>query len=130
MKKKITHDELLEKIPNKYELAITIGKRYGQLVAGATPLVPVKKKKKETLIEITNREIVEDKIRLKKVVGDEVVASPTPKTIIGGLGTPKESKKTKGGLGMPQAEKSKKTTGGLGTPKGSEEPKKTTGGLG
>jgi DNA-directed RNA polymerase subunit K/omega len=65
MKKKVTYDELLEAQPNKYKLAITVGKRYGQLVAGEAPLVA--KKKKDTLFEIASKEVIEGKVVLEKV---------------------------------------------------------------
>jgi len=62
MKKQITYDELLEKVPNKYKLAMTLGKRYGQLAAGETPLVKVRKK--DTLAEIASKEVLEGKVEL------------------------------------------------------------------
>ncbi|MCS5422721.1 MULTISPECIES: DNA-directed RNA polymerase subunit omega [Psychrilyobacter] len=62
MKKKVTYDELLEKIPNKYKLAMTLGKRYGQIVAGE-PLL-VKPRKKDTIAEIASREVLEEKVQL------------------------------------------------------------------
>lgn len=62
MKKKVTYDELLEKIPNKYKLAMTLGKRYGQIIAGEAPLVKVRKK--DTTAEITCREVLEEKVKL------------------------------------------------------------------
>ncbi|OQY41168.1 MAG: DNA-directed RNA polymerase subunit omega [Fusobacteriia bacterium 4572_74] len=65
MKKKITYDELLEKIPNKYKLAITLGKRYGQLMAGESSLVKVRKK--DTLAEIACMEVLEGKVELVRV---------------------------------------------------------------
>ncbi len=65
MKKKVTYDELLDKIPNKYRLAISVGKRYGQLISGEAPLV--KTRKKETLVEVASRELLEGKVELVKV---------------------------------------------------------------
>jgi DNA-directed RNA polymerase subunit omega len=65
MKKVITHDELLAKEPNKYRLAIVRGKRMAQLIAGDEPKVKVRKK--DTLLEIASRELVEGKIKLVKV---------------------------------------------------------------
>jgi len=65
MKTKVTYDELLEKIPNKYKLAMTLGKRYGQLVAGEIPLI--KARKKETKAEIASREVLEGKVELVRV---------------------------------------------------------------
>lgn len=62
MKKKVTYDELLEKVPNKYKLAMTLGKRYGQLVAGEAPLVKVRKK--DTIAEIASKEVIEGKVEL------------------------------------------------------------------
>jgi len=62
MKKQITYDELLEKVPNKYKLAMTLGKRYGQLAAGEAPLVKVRKK--DTLAEIASKEVLEGKVEL------------------------------------------------------------------
>ncbi|EHO20346.1 DNA-directed RNA polymerase, omega subunit [Fusobacterium necrophorum subsp. funduliforme 1_1_36S] len=44
MKKDITYDELLEKIPNKYILTIVGGERARELHAGATPLTKTSKK--------------------------------------------------------------------------------------
>lgn len=65
MKKKVTYDELLEKIPNKYKLAMSLGKRYGQLVAGEAALV--KTRKKDTIAEIASKEVLEGKIELVRV---------------------------------------------------------------
>ncbi|UUV19166.1 DNA-directed RNA polymerase subunit omega [Fusobacteria bacterium ZRK30] len=62
MKKKVTYDELLEKVPNKYKLAMTLGKRYGQIVAGEAPLVKVRKK--DTVAEIASKEVIEGKVEL------------------------------------------------------------------
>lgn len=62
MKKQVTYDELLEKVPNKYKLAMTLGKRYGQLVAGEAPLVKVRKK--DTVAEIASKEVIEGKVEL------------------------------------------------------------------
>ena len=65
MKKEVTYDELLEKIPNKYKLAMSLGKRYGQLVGGEAPLIKVRKK--DTLAEIASREVLEGKGELVRV---------------------------------------------------------------
>lgn len=65
MKKKVTYDELLAKEPNKYKLAMTLGKRYGQIVAGEAPLVKVRKK--ETVAEIVSKELLEGKIELERI---------------------------------------------------------------
>jgi DNA-directed RNA polymerase subunit K/omega len=65
MKNKITYDQLLKAQPNKYKLAITVGKRYGQLVAGEAPVIA--KKKKDTLFEIASKEVVEGRVKLIKV---------------------------------------------------------------
>ena len=65
MKKQVTYDELLEKIPNKYKLAMTLGKRYGQLVAGEAPLIKVRKK--DTVAEIASKEVLEGKVELVRV---------------------------------------------------------------
>ena len=65
MKKNVTYDELLEKIPNKYKLAMTLGKRYGQIIAGEAPLV--KARKKDTTAEIACREVLEGKVTLVRV---------------------------------------------------------------
>lgn len=62
MKKKVTYDELLEKVPNKYKLAMTLGKRYGQIIAGEAPLVKVRKK--DTVAEIASKEVIEGKVEL------------------------------------------------------------------
>jgi len=62
MEGKVTTDELLAKEPNKYKLAISIGKRYGQLIAGDAPMVAVNKK--DTVIEIARKEFVEGKYKL------------------------------------------------------------------
>ena len=70
MKNKVTYDELLAAQPNKYKLAITVGKRYGQLVAGEAPLIA--KKKKDTLFEIASREVVEGRVELEYVKKEEV----------------------------------------------------------
>ena len=66
MKNKVTYDELLAKEPNKYRLAMTLGKRYGQIIAGENPLVKVRKK--DSVAEIVSKEMLEGKIGLVKVV--------------------------------------------------------------
>ena len=66
MKNKVTYDELLAKEPNKYRLAMTLGKRYGQIIAGEAPLVKVKKK--DSVAEIVSKEMLEGKIKLVKEV--------------------------------------------------------------
>lgn len=60
MKKTITYDELLAKIPNKYTLTITAGKRARDIGKGAPVLT--KCAKKDTVIRKTFREILDDKI--------------------------------------------------------------------
>ncbi len=65
MKNKVTYDELLEREPNKYRLAISVGKRYGQLIAGDEILV--KPRRKDTLVEIASKEVLEGKVELVKV---------------------------------------------------------------
>ena len=60
MKTEITYDELLEKIPNKYILTITTGKRMRELIKGK-PLL-VKANKKDTLMKKVFKELVEGKI--------------------------------------------------------------------
>lgn len=60
MKKIITYDELLDKIPNKYTLTITAGKRAREIGKGAPVLTKVSKK--DTVIKKTFREILDDKI--------------------------------------------------------------------
>lgn len=61
--KKITFEDLLEKIPNKYSLCILAGKRAKTLMAGEKPLIELRKK--ETIVHTVFREIVEEKIGLK-----------------------------------------------------------------
>lgn len=60
MKKMITYDELLAKIPNKYTLTITAGKRAREIGKGSPVLTKVSKK--DTVIKKTFREILDDKI--------------------------------------------------------------------
>lgn len=60
MKQEITYDTLLERIPNKYILTITSGKRVRELVSGS-PLL-VKSSKKDTLVRKVFKEIVEGKL--------------------------------------------------------------------
>lgn len=60
MKKEITYDALLEKIPNKYILTITAGKRVREIVNGS-PLL-VKTSKKDTLVKKVFKEIMEGKL--------------------------------------------------------------------
>lgn len=60
MKKPITYDELLDKIPNKYTLTITAGKRARELGKGVEALTKVTKK--DTVISKTFKEILEGKI--------------------------------------------------------------------
>jgi DNA-directed RNA polymerase subunit omega len=59
---KITFEDLLEKVPNKYSLCVVAGKRAKLLMAGEKQLVEVRKK--ETIVHIVFREIVEAKIGL------------------------------------------------------------------
>lgn len=60
MKKGITYDELLDKIPNKYVLATVAGKRCREIESGSEALV--KGLKKDTNVQKTFREILSDKI--------------------------------------------------------------------
>ncbi|MBC2851028.1 DNA-directed RNA polymerase subunit omega [Cetobacterium sp. 8H] len=60
MKKVITYDELLDKIPNKYTLTITAGKRARDIGRGAPVLTKVSKK--DTIVMKTFREILDDKV--------------------------------------------------------------------
>ncbi|WP_372713105.1 DNA-directed RNA polymerase subunit omega [Ilyobacter sp.] len=60
MKKVITYDELLAKIPNKYVLATVAGKRCREIENGAESMV--KSLKKDTNVQKTFREILTDKI--------------------------------------------------------------------
>lgn len=60
MKQEITYDALLEKIPNKYILTITSGKRVRELIGGSPLLVKVNKK--DTLVKRVFKEIVEGKL--------------------------------------------------------------------
>ncbi len=60
MKKRITYDELLDKIPNKYELTITAGKRARELGRGEPVLTTCLKK--DTIVTRTFREIIDGKI--------------------------------------------------------------------
>ncbi len=69
MKKEIIYDDLLKKIPNKYELAIVAGKRARDLVKGAEPLV--KTSTKETLYKKTLLEILEGKIGMTESEDEE-----------------------------------------------------------
>lgn len=64
MEKKITFDDLIEKIPNKYELTIVVGKRAREL--GAHNVINSKAGKKETIIQKCFKEIRSGKL----VVGD------------------------------------------------------------
>lgn len=60
MKKVITYDELLEKIPNKYTLTIAAGKRAREIGKGEPVLTKVSKK--DTVVKKTFREILDGKI--------------------------------------------------------------------
>ena len=60
MKKEISFDEALQKIPNKYILTTVAGKRARDLGNGAELLV--KSYKKDTIIKKALREIYYDKI--------------------------------------------------------------------
>lgn len=55
MEKKVTFDELIAKIPNKYELAIVVGKRVRDL--GLQNTINAKTGKKEITIQRCFREI-------------------------------------------------------------------------
>lgn len=56
----ILYDELLEKIPNKYVLAIVAGKRARDVIGGAD--IFVEKKEKDTVVQTVFKEIMEEKI--------------------------------------------------------------------
>ncbi len=60
MKKTITYDELLTKIPNKYVLTITAGKRARDVGNGAHILT--KCSKKDTITMKVFREILDEKV--------------------------------------------------------------------
>lgn len=60
MKEKILFDDLLEKLPNKYELTIVTGKRVRELGKGAKPQVKVKGN--TTMVQVALKELMEDKI--------------------------------------------------------------------
>ena len=60
MRKEITFDELLKKIPNKYVLTITAGKRCRDLGKGVPALVKVSKK--DTNVKKAFKEILDNKI--------------------------------------------------------------------
>lgn len=60
MKQEITYDLLLEKIPNKYILTLTTGKRMREIIKGK-PLL-VKTNKKDSLMKKVFKELVEGKI--------------------------------------------------------------------
>ncbi|MCI6152976.1 MULTISPECIES: DNA-directed RNA polymerase subunit omega [Fusobacterium] len=60
MKQEITYDLLLEKIPNKYILTLTTGKRMREIIKGK-PLL-VKTNKKDPLMKKVFKELVEGKI--------------------------------------------------------------------
>jgi len=60
MKKEVSFDEALQKIPNKYVLTTVAGKRARDLDNGAELLV--KSYKKDTIIKKALREIYYDKI--------------------------------------------------------------------
>lgn len=65
MDKKITFDELVKMIPNKYELTIVVGKRVREL--GIHNVINAKMGKKETIIQKCFKEIRDGKI----TVGDQ-----------------------------------------------------------
>lgn len=65
MKKDITFDELLKKIPNKYVLTITAGKRCRDIGKGAPILV--KASRKDTDVRKAFKEILDDKIGFAEV---------------------------------------------------------------
>ncbi|OQY10821.1 MAG: DNA-directed RNA polymerase subunit omega [Fusobacteriia bacterium 4572_132] len=60
---KITFEDLLGKIPNKYSLCVLAGKRAKKILGGEKQLVEVKKR--ETIVQTVFREIIEGKIGLK-----------------------------------------------------------------
>ncbi|WP_319369891.1 DNA-directed RNA polymerase subunit omega [uncultured Ilyobacter sp.] len=60
MKKGITYDQLLAKIPNKYVLATVAGKRCREMQNGAEAMV--KSLKKDTNVQKTFKEILAGKI--------------------------------------------------------------------
>nr|WP_307774605.1 DNA-directed RNA polymerase subunit omega [uncultured Cetobacterium sp.] len=68
MKKVITYDELLEKIPNKYKLTIAAGKRARDIGKGAQVLTKVSKK--DTVVKKTFREILDGKITCGEIKGE------------------------------------------------------------
>lgn len=70
MKKLITYDELLDKIPNKYVLTITAGKRAREIGKGAPVLV--KASKKDTIIRKTFKEILDGKVTFGETLEETI----------------------------------------------------------
>lgn len=64
MERKITFDDLIKRIPNKYELAIVVGKRARTL--GIQIMIDPKTGEKETTIKKCFKEIINGQL----VVGD------------------------------------------------------------
>ena len=60
MREKVLFDNVLKKIPNKYELTIVTGKRVRELSKGEEPLVRMKGK--TTLVQVALKEVLEGKI--------------------------------------------------------------------
>ncbi len=69
MKKEIIYDELLQKIPNKYALAIVAGKRARDIVRGEEPLL--KTSSKTTIVRKALLEILNGKIGMGESVEEE-----------------------------------------------------------
>lgn len=70
MKKVITYDELLDKIPNKYTLTITAGKRARDIGRGAPVLTKVSKK--DTIVMKTFREILDNKVTFGEQIEEDL----------------------------------------------------------
>ncbi len=69
MREEISYDELLKKIPNKYELTIVAGKRARDIGQGQEALV--RTDKKATIIKKALLEILQDKIEVSEAEDEE-----------------------------------------------------------
>lgn len=63
---RVTVEDSLQKIPNRFELAITVFKRVKQILRGSAPLVRSKNKPVVTAL----REIAAGKVYLKNISSD------------------------------------------------------------
>ncbi len=95
---RVTVEDCLEQIPNRFALVLLAAQRSRQLLKGSTPLVENAKNKPPV---IALREIAADKVRFDKDVKE--VMSSTPSELKAMYGEPKrDQSETSGPSGSPR----------------------------